>query len=167
MVSLPGFPVNTRRHPRVQALRMLISTGKKASVYWKYDARRRHPALPVDKQDFGMSCFCKPAQATGMLPHHGTQYQGIRCDLRSQPALGLGALGLGRCSQPLVRVPALGGSGPCWKATDGEVPLIGSRLFCLRVEPSLDLIKVAKMYQAVLIPYDKADRHCAVARGRI
>jgi hypothetical protein len=96
MVSLPGFPVNTRGHPRVQALRMLISTGKKPSVYWKYDARRRHPALPVDKQDFGMSCFCNPAQATGMLPHHGTQYQGIRCDLRSQPALGLGALGLGR-----------------------------------------------------------------------
>jgi hypothetical protein len=30
--------------------------------------------------------------------------------------------------------------------------LIGSRLFCLRVEPSLDLVKVAKMYQAVLIP---------------
>ena len=65
----------------------------------------------------------------------------------------------------LAPVPALGGSGPCWKATDGEVPLIGSRLFCLRVEPSLDLIKVAKMYQAVLIPYDKADRHCAVARS--
>jgi hypothetical protein len=31
-------------------------------------------------------------------------------------------------------------------------PGIGSRLFCLRAEPSLDLIKVAKMYQAVLIP---------------
>ena len=52
----------------------------------------------------------------------------------------------------LAPVPALGGSGPCWKATDGEVCLIGSRLFCLRAKPSLDLIKVAKMYQAVLIP---------------
>jgi hypothetical protein len=67
----------------------------------------------------------------------------------------------------LVCAPALGDWDPGWKATDGEVPLIGSRSFCLHVEPSLDLIKVAKMYQAVLIPYDKADRHCAVARGRI
>jgi hypothetical protein len=43
-------------------------------------------------------------------------------------------------------------AGPTLEGSNGEVCLIGSRLFCLRAEPSLDLIKVAKMYQAVLIP---------------
>ena len=62
--------------------------------------------------------------------------------------LGLGALCF--CRGPRGGAFSFLRSGdwdPGWKATDGEVPLIGSRLFCLRAEPSLDLIKVAKMYQ--------------------
>ena len=58
----------------------------------------------------------------------------------------------------VVRLASQRGARPCAlgaRARAGRlstVCLIGSRLFCLRVEPSLDLVKVAKMYQAVLIP---------------